>query len=184
MAFEAGGAISGASLGAGVGSFGGPIGIGIGAGVGGLAGALGAFGKTKKPQVPNIGAEMARISELFEQLKAQTTANINREAGQGRKLAASNLAGRGVYRSGVSENTFGALEGERLNSIATANAQLAGQEAGMRSALLSQLLGLNMEAQNREAQAGAARTGAITGIGSNLLLAQLMRARPAPAAAY
>lgn len=129
----------------------------------------------KKPKGPDIGGELAKISALFAQMRAQAETNINRQAAQGRSASASNLAARGVYRAPVAEHTFNALEGERLNAIGSANAQLAGQEAGARSSLLSVLLGLNDQAQQRGQQANAARFGGITSIGANLLLAQLLR---------
>lgn len=145
-----------------------------GAGLSG-AGLLGSFLSGGGRKSPDISGELANIAALFEQLRAQNRININREAAQGRTQAASNLATRGTYRSGVAQNTFNALEGERLNAIANSDAQLAGQEAGMRAGLLRTLLGLDADAQQQRAGANAARFGNITGIGSNLLLAQLLR---------
>lgn len=135
----------------------------------------------KKPSRPDISGELDKIEQLFAQLRAQNTTNINRQAAQGRSASASNLASRGTLRSGVAEHVFGGLEGERLNAIATSDANLAGQEAGMRSQLLRTLLGLDADAAQRQENANAGRWGALTGIGSNLLLAQLMRGNGATA---
>lgn len=169
------GSLIGAGLGAGIGSVipggGTLIGAGLGGTLGGIAGGL--FGG--RPKAPDISGELANIRALFDQMRAQATSNINYQAGLGRTAAASNLAGRGVYRSGVSENTFNQLERDRLNSIGNANASLAGEQAGMEGGLMRSLLGLNYDAQNRDAQAGAARTGALTGLSSNLLLAMLRK---------
>lgn len=168
------GSLGGMGAGAGIGfALGGPIGAGIGAGIGGGAGGLigGLF--SKGPQTPDISGELAKISGLFAQLRANNTANINYEAGQGRRLAASNLAARGIYRAPVSENTFNQLEGDRVRSIATSDAQLAGQEAGMRTTLLREMLGLNAAAQDRSAQIDATRTGQLTGLSASLLGAML-----------
>jgi len=161
-------------------ALGGPFGAGIGAGLGGSAGGLigGLFGS--KPKTPDISGELARISGLFAQLRAQQEVNINRQAGQGRRAAASNLAARGIYRAPVSENVFGQLESDRLNSIATANAQLAGQEAATRSRLLESLLGIQIGADQRAAQVDAARTGQLTGLSSSILMALLQRGAGAP----
>lgn len=154
------------------------------AGLGGTAGGLigGLFGS--KPKAPDISGELAKISALFDQLRAQNRVNINRDAAQGRTAAANNMATRGTYRSGVSNVGFNALEDSRLNALANSDAQLAGQEAGVRANLLNQLLGLNKDYQLMGAQSDAARTGAITGLAGNLLLNQLLKSPTAPKAAY
>jgi hypothetical protein len=166
-----GGLGGGAALGL---ALGGPMGALLGAGIGGMAGGTigGLF--SKGPKRPDISGEMAKISAMFQELREQSIKNINREAAKGRAQSASNLAARGVYRSGVSQNTFNALEGERVNAIATSNAQLAGQEAQLRAHLLGQLLGMDQSAQANAAQISAGRAGALSGISSQLLMAALM----------
>src|SRR5687767_9921320 len=104
---------------------------------------LGSALNRPKFDTPDIGGELSKIDALFAKLRAQNTANLNHQAGQGRRTAASNLAARGIYSSPVSEHTFGAIEGDRLRSIATSDAELAGQEAATRSGLLQALLGIN-----------------------------------------
>lgn len=178
MAFSGEGALGGAAAGAGIGSFGGPLGAGIGAGIGGIAGGLGLFGK-KKNTMPDISGELAKISSLFAQLRQNNTDNINYQAGQGRRAAASNLAARGIYRAPVSENTFNQLEGDRLRSIASSNASLAGQEAGLRSSLLNALLGYNLKANQLANQGTSQVIGSLGNIGGSLLLANLMKGRTA-----
>jgi hypothetical protein len=167
-----GGMGAGAALGF---ALGGPAGALMGAGIGGTGGGLigGLF--AKKPKAPDISGELAKISALFEQLRAQNRVNINRDAAQGRTAAANNMATRGTYRSGVSNVGFNALEDSRLNALANSDAQLAGTEAGVRADLLGKLLGLNSSYQMMGAQSDAARTGAITGLAGNLLLNQLLK---------
>ena len=145
----------------------------LGAGLGGTAGGILGSLFSKRQKTPDISSEIARIVSLFAQLRAQQEANINRQAAQGRTQAASNLASRRTYRSPVAENTFNALEGERLNALATSGAQLAGQEAQTISSLLRELLGLDVAGQERQQQVEAARTGQLTGLGANLLLEYL-----------
>lgn len=159
--------------------------VGLGVATGGQsevwkagANALGFGRKSSGPGV-DINGELARISAMFEAMRAQNRVNINREAAQGRSAAANNLAARGTYRSPVAQGTFNQLEGERINAIANSDAQLAGQEAQLRSGLLRELLGLDAAQKQQDRQIQAGRAGAITSIGSNLLLAALMR-NPAP----
>lgn len=168
------GSLGGMGAGALAGMAFGPMGALLGAGIGGMAGGTigGLF--SKGPKRPDISGEMAKISAMFQELREQSIKNINRESGKGRAQSASNLAARGVYRSGVSQNTFNALEGERVNAIATSNAQLAGQEAQLRAQLLGQLLGMDQTAQLQQGQVEAGRAGALTGISSQLLMAALM----------
>lgn len=146
------------------------------------AGSLIAGALQKKPKGPDISGELARIDGLFARMRELGTANINKEAGKGRGLAASNLASRGTYRSNVAENTFNALEGERLGAIGNLEANIAGQEAQTRSGLLRALLGMDDEARQRNAANTAGRFGAVTSIGANLLLAQLLRGQDPSAA--
>jgi hypothetical protein len=161
-------------------------GIGLGAvplmALGGTGGGLVGSLFSKKPKAPDISGELAKISALFAQLRVQNTANINRESALGRGQAANNLAARGTYRAPVAENTFTALENNRVNSIANSDAQLAGQEAGIRANLLNSLLGYNLDYQKMGAQNDAARTGALTGLASNLLMAKILGGTRAPGA--
>lgn len=156
-----------------------PIGVPIALTAAGLAASF-----LNKPGggAPNISGELGKIDDLFAKLRAQSAVNINRESAQGRRQAANNMATRGVYSSPVSEHTFNAIEDSRLNALATSEAQIGGQEAEMRSGLLRQLLGMDAEAKQRKDAVNAGRWGAVTGIGSNLLLAQLLRGGGAPAA--
>lgn len=148
---------------------------------GALAGGslLGSILNRPNYNTPDVGGELDKIAGLFAQLRANNTSNINYEAGQGRRTAASNLAGRGIYSSPVSQNTFNALEDSRLRSIATSDAQLAGQEAEARSGILRSLLGLNQQNQMMRNQANANIFGQVGGLGSSLLLTSLL----SPAAA-
>lgn len=126
--------------------------------------------------LPDISAELARISSLFAEARKAAIAGINREAAQGRRAAASNLAGRGVLESPASENTFSALEEGRLSSISQAEGQLAGQEAGMRAQLLNSLLGLRVDLEGQERERADARRNALFGAGGSLL-SQILLAR-------
>lgn len=174
MQFDGSGAATGAITGAGIGAFGGPIGIGIGTVAGGLAGGLGLFGSKPKRQNVDISAEMAKISALFDAQRKATTDAINYEAAQGRTAAASNLAARGIYRSPASQNTFSALDNNRVNAIAQALGQISGQEAQTQGGLLAKLLSMNNDNVNADyanAQAGrSALFSQLGGLGSSLLL--------------
>lgn len=153
--------------------------VALGASTGGLYNAgkflMGGYDSKSGGGGLDINGELSKISGLFAALREQQEKSINKQAGQGRRAAASNLAARGVLTSGVSEHSFNALEGERLDAIANSNAQLAGQEAQIRSGLLRALMGQEYDERMRNKQAGAARTGQVVGIGTNLLLAALMR---------
>lgn len=138
------------------------------------AGMLGGLLQKKRSSVPDISGEMAKIDALFARMSELGTKNINREAGKGRGLAASNLASRGTYRSNVAENTFNALEGERLAALSNLEANLAGQQAETRSGLLRALLGMTADANARQDAQSAARWGTVGSLGSSLLLAQLL----------
>lgn len=139
----------------------------------GLAGSL----LQKRPGLPDISGELAKIDGLFARMSQLGTDRINKESAKGRGLAASNLASRGTYRSNVAENTFNALEGERIGAISDLEANIAGQQAATRSNLLRALLGLNIDAQNQRAQQNAGRWGALTSLGANMLFPQLMGTR-------
>lgn len=139
------------------------------------AGLLGSLVNRPKYSTPDISGELNNIASMFASLRAQNTTNINRESAKGRSAAASNLAARGTLSSPVSEHVFTGLEGERVNAIANSDAQLAGQEAGMRTSLLRELLGLTDANQQRKQNANAALYGNLSGLGSTLLLSSLMR---------
>ena len=142
---------------------------------------IGSLLNRPKFDTPDISGELNNISALFSQLREQSRKNINYEAGQGRGLAASNLAARGVYSSPVSENVFGRLERDRLNAISNSEAEIGAREAQARASLLGQLLGINQQNQIMGNQANANLFGQFGGIGSSLLLASLLN--PAAGAA-
>ena len=176
------GSLGGMGAGAGIGALlaaptgGLSLGMGalLGAGIGGMGGGTigGLF--AKKPKKMDIGGELARIQAMFEAMRAEGAKAINREAGQGRAAAANSMATRGTYRAPVANATFDKLEGERLNSIASMNANLLGAEAKLRSELLSQLMGYDVMAQQQASQVDAARTGQLTGMSAAVLQAALM----------
>jgi len=152
-----------------------PIALGLqAAGLGvSLFGPGGMFGS--KAKGPDIGGELAKISELIARQRAAAQAQINFQSGEGRKQAATNLAARGVLRAPVSQLSFNALEQERIRSLANLEGQLAGQEAGLRTRLMESLLGATGQAQLLEAQRTGALGGALGSIGGSLLSAGLMR---------
>ena len=129
---------------------------------------------------PDISGELNKIRALFDEMRAQATKNINIQAAQGRRASASNLATRGTYSSPVAEHVFGQLEADRINAIANSEAQIGGQEANMRSSLLSQLLGMNQRGQEMRNQADASIWGNIGGLGSSLLMADLTKGPGTP----
>lgn len=149
--------------------------IGIGIQTGGLSELLRLGKGGGGGGVTDISAELAKISALFEKARAAGVAGVNRQAEKGRVSAASNLAARGVYRSPASQNTYDSIEAARLGGISDVEGQIAGQEAGTQSQLLQTLLGINVAERNRAAQAKAQRFGALGGVGTNVLLAMLLR---------
>lgn len=122
----------------------------------------GAFNQ-KRTQVPDIGAELARIRQLYAEARAQATQEAMRAGQELRGQAAQNLATRGILRSPVSENVFGKVTENTQREIGRATGQLALGEAQAMSGALGQLLQLNMAAQERRSQQDAARFGAIGG---------------------
>ena|SRR3990167_3632462 len=144
----------------------------IGAGLAGGA-ILKSFLDRPSTNTPDISGELAKITALFDQMRAQATKNINIQSAAGRRASASNLATRGTYSSPVAEHVFGQLEADRMNAISNSEAQIGGQEASLRSSLLSQLLGLNQRGQEMRNQADASIWGNIGGLGSSLLMADL-----------
>lgn len=171
--FDEGAASSGAMAGAGLGAtVGGPYGaLGgflIGGGLGGF------FGGSKRKSI-DISAEIAKIKALYAENREAAIAAINREATQGRQAAASNLAARGTYRSPASQGTFNLLEDARLAAIGQASGRIAGEQAGVQAQLLQYLTGQKIEEQNFKEQKRAALFGALSGLGTNLLIGGLQQ---------
>ena len=146
------------------------LGAGIGSSAGGLLGGI--FGR-KKARVPDISAELAQIRGLFASAREEAFKAIDVQGQQARGLAASNLAGRGVLRSGVSESTFGELSRGVTQAKGQAAGQLAGQEANAIASVLQSLIGQRMQVEQLNQQRSAALAGQFGSLGSTLLLAGL-----------
>lgn len=117
----------------------------------------------KRPSVPDIGAEIARIRQLYAEARAQATQEAMRVGQDLRGQAAQGLATRGILRSPVSENVFGRIREETQREVGRQTGRLAEAEAGAIGGALGQLLQLNMAAQEKRAQQDAARWGAVAG---------------------
>ena len=146
------------------------LGAGIGSSAGGLLGGI--FGR-KKARVPDISAELAQIRGLFASAREEAFKSIDVQGQQARGLAASNLAARGTYRSGVAEHSFGRISGEVTQAKGQAAGQLAGQEANAIASVLQSLIGQRIQADNLNAQRSAALAGQFGSLGSTLLFAGL-----------
>jgi hypothetical protein len=132
------------------------------------------FGKKKSAPGPDVSGELARIGALFESMRGTAVSGINADAARTRRATASNLAGRGIYRSGVSENSFNELDRVRTDAIAQALAHISGQEASVRAGVLGKQMDYANADKLRQEQARSAKTSQIAGLGSSLLLAALM----------
>lgn len=152
-------------------------------GLGGVAGlTLGAAGGLfggKRGGAPNIEGELAKIGALFDAQRAAAKAAVAEQArGQG-VSARNSMAARGTLRSPVAEHVFGEIRRGEQDAYAQALGQIAGQEAGLRGNILSQLLGYQNDADNRSGAAKSALFSQGGGLLSSLLLAAVMK-NPAP----
>ncbi len=136
-----------------------------------LASLIGGGGR-RGPSI-DVQAELDKISGIYQKAGATARSSIAAEAGRLKKSAASDLAARGILSSPVSENVFSEIRREELGAIANSEASLAREEAGARGALLRALLGESLGLQQLGDQRSAARTGAIGGLGMQLLMAAL-----------
>lgn len=171
MSHEFEGALTGGLTGASLGSFGGPIGAAVGFGVGAIAGGFGLFGGGKRKRRNfDVTAELNKISAAFSQAREQARAAIREEAGQIRGQASANLAARGVLRSPVSQNTFGALNQARLRAVGASEAAFGVQEAQTRSRLFGSLAGLQFQQNQLDDQRRAGRFGLLGNLATTLLL--------------
>lgn len=174
------GAGAGLAVGATAGAiFGGPAGAAIGAGLGSSIGGMigGLFGGSRKVPVPDISAELARISGLFAQARQAAIATIEQRGQAERGLIASNLAARGILRSPVSEAVFARQREAIGQDIAAVSGQIAGQEGMASAQVLQGLMASTQRAQfanlQLEQQRAQAITGSLGAIGGALLSAGL-----------
>ena len=137
----------------------------------GLAGSL--FSKPQRMNIPDIGAELARIRAYYDQAALVARQGITQRAGEARGQTAANLAARGVYSSPVSENSFGRLEAEKQRNLAESDASIGMGSAQAQAGALGTLFGANQQAQQYNAQQQAQRQAAIYGglgsLGTSLL---------------
>lgn len=117
----------------------------------------------KRPQVPDISAEIARIRSLYAEAREQARQEVIRTGQDLRGQAAQGLATRGILRSPVSENVFGRIREETIRETGRQTGRIAEAEAGAIGGVLGQLLQLNMAAQERRSQQDAARWSAVAG---------------------
>lgn len=129
-----------------------------------------AFNPPKGPGQIDISGELENIRALFAQARQAARAGIEETGGQQKRVAASDLAARGIFSSPVSENVFGEIRRNTAQQIAQSEGNLAGQEATTRAGLLQSLLGLRTQGDILRGQQDAARAGAFTSLGANLLL--------------
>lgn len=108
------------------------------------------FGKKPKaPKTPTIdtSAIMAEIDKLYAAQESATQANLSRSLAGLNKQTSESLAGRGIYRSPVSEQSFIRNREAYSSSLADALSGLAGQRAQSKANVLSSAASL--EAQQR-----------------------------------
>ena len=173
-----GGAASGAIAGAGIGSAIPVIGTGIGAAVGGLAGLFTKKAKRPKPQQIDISQELAMISELYGQARTQQQELGARQLAQGLTQTSESLAGRGIYRSPVSQRALGETRKTYAMALSDALARLSSEEMAKRAELSAAAKqfnanALNQSAQQRYAESMANRTAltsGLTSLGAGLLM--------------
>ena len=171
--FDTGGAAAGAMSGAAAGSVAGPWGTAAGAVVGGVVGGFAGGGKKKSSGGFDINAILSQIRAEYAKARVAAIQSINAQAVTGRQNVIQNLANSGIMRSGASANQFERLESARINAIGQAEGASAASQAQQFASLL---LGLNQQRLSQdelEAKRRAERTGALTGIGSSLLLAAI-----------
>ena len=176
--FDTGGAAAGAMSGAAAGSVAGPWGTAAGAVVGGVVGGFAGGGKKKSSGGFDINAILSQIRAEYAKARVAAIQSINAQAVTGRQNVIQNLANSGILRSGASANQFERLEAARIGAIGESEGKLAAMQAGQFAELL---LGLNKQRISQdelEAKRRAERTGALTGIGSTLLLAALRSRSP------
>lgn len=173
------GAITGAGLGAAKG--GAVLGVpGIVAG-GLIGGALGLMSKKRKPPKPqqiDIGSELAMISEMYNQARAQQQELGARQLAQGLTQTSESLAGRGIYRSPVSQRALGETRKTYAMALSDALAKLSAEEVAKRAELSAAAKQYNLGQQNQynqlryaQSQANqAALTGGLTSLGAALLM--------------
>lgn len=135
--------------------------LGTGLQAGGAIGSL--LSRPKKMEVPDIGAELARIRAYYDQAASVARQGITQRAGEARTQAASNLAARGIYSSPVSQNVFGRLEQERQRNLAESDSQIGLGSAQAQAGALGMLMGAQQQAQQYNNQLQAQRQAAIYG---------------------
>ena len=139
-----------------------PMGALIGASFGGgLGGSL--FSKPKRVSVPDISAELARIRALYEEQARVAAANIKQMGAENLQALASNQASKGIYRAPVAAAGEQRVREATSRDIATSNAQIGAQSAGVQSEMLSRLLGAQQQAAQYNAEAQAQRQASIYG---------------------
>lgn len=181
-----GGAASGAIAGAGIGSAIPVIGTGVGAAVGGLAGLFSKRRKPSKPQQIDITKELAMIGELYNQARTQQQELGARQLAQGLTQTSESLAGRGIYRSPVSQRAIGDTRKTYAMALSDALARLSAEEMAKRIELSSaakqynanQVAEYNRMKDAISAQNRAALTSGITSLGAGLLMRNYMPTTP------
>lgn len=139
MAWDWGGFGGGAASGASLGSYGGRWGAAAGGVIGGVGGGLGLFGGGQKRPSIDISGELAKIRALYDQQATALKADSKYRLGETNKATSSQLAGRGIYSSPVSEYSFNANSNAANSDLTRALASLYGGQAQTESGLLGSL---------------------------------------------
>lgn len=102
------------------------------------------FIKSKSPSLPkvpeiDISKELAKIDKMYEEAQRGVRTGLLRDLGQARKKIASSLAARGIYRSPVSEVSYGNLERAYAGELAKRLADLRAKQAGTEASIAERL---------------------------------------------
>lgn len=101
----------------------------------------GIFGGRRTPSI-DISGELSRIGDLYNEQREFAKTSSKEQLQDLNKLTASDLAGRGILSSPVSEYSFGANRAQAQRSLAAALAGISSSEAGQRASLLERLTGV------------------------------------------
>ena len=143
---------------------------------------FGEGGSSEKKSAFDLSAELASLRAMFDELRANETSKSKSLLGDINSLSASNLAGREILSSPVSENTFSRNSKNVLADLNDRLASITGQEAGIRSQFLRDSFARN-DSRDEADRVRALKTRQML---LNLLVgggASLLSGSPAPLAA-
>ena len=111
--------------------------------------------KKKAPQI-DISAQTARLRDLFNEQRQAAKALAQEQLQELQGLTASNLAGRGIYSSPVSEFSFGRNRAMAQRTLAQLLSGIGAQEATSLQSLTEKLMGQKFTSESAEEEARTA----------------------------